>query len=61
MEQLRSLLFKDIKTVRIDQAFTEPEMATHLLESNLKKLNILYQRGFESFGAHETALRDLLM
>jgi patatin-like phospholipase/acyl hydrolase len=45
MEQLRSLLFKDIKTVRIDQAFTEPEMATHLLESNLKKLNLLYQRG----------------
>jgi patatin-like phospholipase/acyl hydrolase len=60
MEQLRFLLFKDIKTVRVDQPFTEPEMATHLLESDLKKLNLLYQRGFESYGAHEAALRDLL-
>jgi predicted patatin/cPLA2 family phospholipase len=59
MEQLRSVLFKDIPTVRINQEFTQPEMATHLLESDLNKLNILYQRGTESFGAHEPALKAL--
>jgi patatin-like phospholipase/acyl hydrolase len=59
MEQLRSLLFTDIRTVRINEAFTQPEMATHLLESNLEKLNLLYQRGTESFGTHEAALKAL--
>ena len=59
MEQLRSVLFKDIPTVRINEAFTQPEMATHLLESNLEKLNLLYQRGSESFGTHEAALKAL--
>ena len=58
-EQLRSVLFKDIQTVRINEGFTQPEMATHLLESNLEKLNLLYQRGSESFGAHEAALKAL--
>jgi len=60
MEQLRFVLFKDIKAVRINEAFTQPEMATHLLESDLKKLNILYQRGSASFGAYEAAIRELL-
>ena len=59
MEQLRSVLFKDIPTVRINEAFTQPDMATHLLESNLEKLNLLYQRGSESFGTHEAALKAL--
>ena len=60
MEQLRSILFKDVPTVRINDTFERPEMATDLLESDLSKLNMLYQRGSESFAAHETALRDLL-
>ena len=60
MEQLRSILFMDAPTVRINDTFERPEMATDLLESNLIKLNMLYQRGSESFAAHETALRDLL-
>jgi predicted patatin/cPLA2 family phospholipase len=59
MEQLRFVLFKDIKTVRINEQFSQPEMATHLLESDLKKLNILYQRGSASFGAYEAALKEL--
>jgi predicted patatin/cPLA2 family phospholipase len=59
MEQLRSVLFSDIHTVRINDGFTQPEMATHLLESDLNKLNLLYQRGGESFGKHEAALKVL--
>ena len=60
MEQLRSVLFGDAPTVRINDTFERPEMATDLLESDLTKLNMLYQRGGDSFAAHEAALRDLL-
>ena len=60
MEQLRSILFMDAPTVRINDTFERPEMATDLMESNLIKLNMLYQLGSESFAAHETTLRDLL-
>jgi patatin-like phospholipase/acyl hydrolase len=61
MEQLRWILYKDtIRTVRINDTFEKPEMATDLLEWNLKKLDILYQRGSESFAKREIELRDLL-
>ena len=60
MEQLCSILFKDALTIRINDTFERPEMATDLLESDLTKLNMLYQRGGESFAVYETALRELL-
>lgn len=60
MEQLRAILFKDVRTVRINDTFERPEMATDLMESNLSKLNMLYQRGGESFARHEAALKELL-
>lgn len=60
MEQLRFILFKDIPTVRINDTFERPEMATDLMESDLKKLNMLYQRGGESFANHEKQLREFL-
>jgi predicted acylesterase/phospholipase RssA len=60
MEQLRAILFKDVPAVRINDTFERPEMATDLLESDLTKLNMLYQRGGESFASHETDLRSLL-
>ena len=49
MDQLRDILFKDIPTVRISDTFEKPEMATDLFEHDLKKLNILRQRGAESY------------
>src|SRR5208283_3980337 len=61
MEQLRLILFNEIQAVRINDTFPQPEMATDLLEANLKKLNMLYQRGWESFAAHEDKLRELLI
>jgi uncharacterized protein len=61
MEQLRLILFNDIQTVRINDTFQQPEMATDLLEADLEKLNLLYQRGWESFATHEQALRKLLI
>src|SRR4029077_900199 len=39
MEQLRFILFKNIQTIRINDTFEQPEMATDLMESDLKKLN----------------------
>lgn len=60
MDQLRTILFKDVQTVRVNDTFERPEMATDLMESNLSKLNMLYQRGGESFAKHEAALKELL-
>lgn len=59
MEQLRAILFKDICTVRINDTFERPEMATDFMESNLSKLNMLYQRGSESFAKHEIELKKI--
>jgi patatin-like phospholipase/acyl hydrolase len=61
MDQLRSVLFKNISTIRISEVFERPEMATDLLEHNLQKLNLLRQKGRDSFGSFETRIRSLLM
>lgn len=61
MDQLRHVLFQDIPTVRISDTFEQPEMATDLFEHDMTKLNILRQRGGESFAKHERALRELLL
>ena len=61
MDQLRKLLFANVPTVRISDTFERPEMATDLLEHNLEKLNILHQRGRDSFAAHEAQLKAFLL
>lgn len=61
MEQLRTILFNEIWTVRINDTFERPEMATDLMESNLTKLNSLYQRGGESFAKHEAELQRMIL
>lgn len=60
MNQLRHVLFKEIETVRINNSYTEPTMATDLFEADLDKLDQLYQRGRESYRENEPALRRLL-
>jgi patatin-like phospholipase/acyl hydrolase len=60
MEQLRRVLFKDVPTIRISETFSKPEMATDLMEHDLKKLDLLFQRGTESFGHHQEDLKKLL-
>ena len=61
MDQLRVVLYKNIHTVRISQSFSEPAMATDLFERDLKKLNVLTQRGVQSFAEHEQMLQALLV
>jgi len=60
MDQLRRILYQDIPTVRINETFEKPEMATDLFEHDLRKLNLLRQRGVESFGKNEAELAKLL-
>lgn len=60
MDQLRAILYKNVDTVRISDTFEKPEMATDLFEHDLVKLNILRQRGSESFASREVQLSKLL-
>lgn len=60
MDQLRHILYRHVPSVRISDTFEQPEMATDLFEHNMKKLNILRQRGTESFAKQEAALQQLL-
>lgn len=61
MDQLRAILFKNIQTVRISDGFTMPEMATDLFEHDMRKLDILFQRGRESFATREAQLKAYLV
>lgn len=61
MDQLRQILFHDVPTIRISDSYVTPEMATDLLEHDLKKLGVLFQRGRESFAPREKQLREHLM
>lgn len=61
MDQLRQVLFRHVPTVRINDTFEQPEMATDLFEHNMTKLNILRQRGSESFAKQEQPLQQFLI
>jgi len=61
MDQLRSILFRDVATIRISDTFEQPEMATDLLEHDLTRLNVLRQRGRDSFASREATLQQLLL
>lgn len=60
MDQLLHVLFKEVATVRINNRYTEPEMATDLFEADVKKLDQLWQRGRQAFRENEDRLRALL-
>jgi hypothetical protein len=60
MDQLRAILYKHVPTVRVSDTFQKPEMATDLFEHNLTKLNLLTQRGVESFAVREKQIAELL-
>ncbi len=61
MDQLRTILFKDVQTIRISEAYTQPEMATDLFEHDMVKLNILFVRGRESYAKVEEQLKLALL
>jgi len=61
MDQLRTILFKHVPTVRISDTFERPEMATDLFEHDPTKLNLLRQRGVESFASREAEIKSLVV
>lgn len=61
MDQLRKVLFRDVKTVRIHGRYTEPELATDLLEVNLERLSLLKLRGRECARESEAELIEALV
>jgi patatin-like phospholipase/acyl hydrolase len=58
MEQLTNILYRHIAMVRINKAYTQPQMATDLLEKDLNKLNTLRARGAECVREHEERLQE---
>lgn len=61
MDQLRMVLFPSVPTVRVNDTFDKPEMATDLFEHDLRKLNILRQRGADSFASRERQIEAFLV
>ena len=59
MDQLRRLAFSNVRAIRISDTFSQPNMAADLFEHDLSKLNLLKQRGRESFGAREAEITSL--
>lgn len=60
MEQLRQLIYADVPTIRINDAFDKPEMATDMFEHDAAKLNLLRQRGAESYAMRESDILAFL-
>ena len=60
MEQLRSFIFKAVPSVRVNDTYERPEMATDLFEHDPKKLSLLRQLGEESFAKREAEISKLL-
>ena len=60
MDQLRRVLFPDVHVIRINTKYTQPEMATDMLESNMEKLGKLWSRGRDSGREQEAQLRQVL-
>jgi uncharacterized protein len=58
IDQLRRILFPDVSCVRINDAFTQNEYATDLLESDISKLRRLNALGRESFSKCERELKE---
>jgi len=61
MDQLRAIMFKDVPTIRVNDSFPEPHMATDLFEHDMKKLNALFIRGRESYAKVEQDLKKFLV
>jgi hypothetical protein len=61
MDQLRAFMFKDVPTIRINESFPQPHMATDLFEHDMAKLNDLFIRGRESYAKVEPQLKTFLI
>ncbi|MEM1404301.1 MAG: patatin-like phospholipase family protein [Pseudomonadota bacterium] len=60
IEQIRSLVYSKIPTVRVDETYSDYQYATSLLESDVMRLEKLLDLGRESFARFEGDIRDLI-
>jgi hypothetical protein len=60
MDELRRALFREVKTARINTKYTQPEMATDMLEADMDKLSKLWSRGRDSAREQEVLLKEYL-
>ena len=58
VELLQGLIYEDIATVRINDAFTNLAYRTDFIEKDIGLLGKIFDLGKESFGAREVALRN---
>lgn len=56
-EEFRSIIFKDVQTIRISDTFERPEMATDFMEYDLAKLRVLRLSGSDSYGKLEDEIK----
>lgn len=61
MDQLRKVLFREVPTIRINNQYTQPDLATDMLEADLEKLSLLWQRGRDSARDVEADLKKFLI
>jgi predicted acylesterase/phospholipase RssA len=61
MDQLRKVMFSGVDTIRIHAKYTQPELATDMLEVDLEKLDLLWQRGRDCARESEVSLKKLLL
>jgi hypothetical protein len=60
MEHLRRDLFPGVPAIRINDHFGRQRIAVDFLESDVRKFDLLMQRGRMAFARHEDALREML-
>jgi len=58
-EQLVSFLCDSVPHVRVSDRFETPDLATDFLEYRTHKLELLKQKGRDSFGKYETSIKAL--
>ncbi|MCW2194990.1 putative acylesterase/phospholipase RssA [Bradyrhizobium elkanii] len=61
MEQLSRVLFGGVPLIRINAKYTQPEMATDMLEANMEKLAKLWSRGRDSAREYDGELKRFLI
>jgi patatin-like phospholipase/acyl hydrolase len=61
MDELRRVLFREVPTIRINTKYTQPEMATDMLEADRNKLFKLWSRGRDSAREQEARLKEYLI
>jgi patatin-like phospholipase/acyl hydrolase len=58
-EELTNLLYPNLKMVRINDTFNEPEYGTNMIEKDVNKLQKMFQLGINSYAKHEKQIIKL--